>query len=170
MEKKWYAADTAVMMGDITVAENVSVWHHATLRADTAALVIGKDSNVQDNVCIHAGDGYPVTLGEQVTIGHSAVIHGCTIDDNTIVGMGAIVLNGAHIGKNCLIGAGALITQGMEIPEGSLAFGNPAKVIRLLTEEEILHNKENALHYIKAGREQLIEKDVKTWNESHTNS
>ena len=92
------------------------------------------------------------------------------IDDNTIIGMGAIVLNGAHIGKNCLIGAGALITQGMEIPEGSLAFGNPAKVIRLLTEEEILHNKENALHYIKSGREQLIEKDVKTWNESHTNS
>ena len=170
MEKKWYAADTAVMMGDITVAENVSVWHHATLRADTAALVIGKDSNVQDNVCIHAGDGYPVILGEQVTIGHSAVIHGCTIDDNTIVGMGAIVLNGAHIGKNCLIGAGALITQGMEIPEGSLAFGNPAKVRRLLSEEEIAHNKKNALHYIEAGREQLIEKDVKMWNESHTNS
>ena len=170
MEKKWYAADTAVMMGDITVAENVSVWHHATLRDDTAALAIGKDSNVQDNVCIHAGDGYPVTLGEQVTIGHSAVIHGCTIDDNTIVGMGAIVLNGAHIGKNCLIGAGALITQGMEIPEGSLAFGNPAKVRRSLSEEEIAHNKENALHYIEAGREQLIEKDVKMWNEFHTNS
>ena len=170
MEKKWYAADTAVMMGDIAVAENVSVWHHATLRADTAVLAIGKDSNVQDNVCIHAGDGYPVTLGEQVTIGHSAVIHGCTIDDNTIVGMGAIVLNGAHIGKNCLIGAGALITQGMEIPEGSLAFGNPAKVRRSLSEEEIAHNKENALHYIEAGREQLIEKDVKMWNESHTNS
>ncbi len=151
----YYLADSAVVTGDVTFAEGVNIWHNATLRADTAPIVIGKNSNVQDNVCVHAGDGYSVVLGENVSIGHGAIIHGCTIDDSTIVGMGAIILNGAHIGKNCMIGAGALVTQGVEIPDGSIAFGNPAKVKRPMTEEEIAHNADNAVEYIEASHEQL---------------
>ena len=164
MEKKWYQADSSVMTGDVSVAEGVSIWHNATLRADTAPIRIGRNSNVQDNVCIHAGDGYPVEIGENVSIGHGAILHGCTIADNTIIGMGAIVLNGAHIGMDCMVGAGALVTQGMQVADGSLVLGSPAKRHRMLTAEEIEHQHENALHYVKAGEEQLREKDVKQSN------
>lgn len=156
----YYKAPSAVIVGDVRVEEGVSIWHNATLRADTAPLIIGENSNVQDNVCIHAGDGYTVTIGRNVTIGHGAIIHGCTIDDNTIIGMGAIILNGAHIGKNCMIGAGALITQNTVIEDGCLAFGNPAKVRRSMTSEEIAHCAQNAEAYVKAGKEQLEEVGV----------
>ena len=161
MEQKWnigndcYRAPSAVMTGMVELADRVSIWHNTTLRADTAPIYIGTGSNVQDNVCIHAGDGFPVTVGEQVSIGHGVILHGCTIEDDSIIGMGAILLNGAHVGKNCLIGAGALITAGMEIPDGMLAFGNPARVIRPLTEKEIAHNSKNAIQYIKEAKEQL---------------
>lgn len=161
MEQKWnigndcYRAPSAVMTGMVELADRVSIWHNTTLRADTAPIYIGTGSNVQDNVCIHAGDGFPVTIGSQVSIGHGAILHGCTVEDNTIIGMGAILLNGSQVGKNCLIGAGALITSGMEVPDGTLAFGNPAKVVRPLTENEINHNRENALHYVNAAKEQL---------------
>ncbi len=148
-------AEEAVICGDVSLGEDVSVWYHATLRADTAPLVVGNRTNIQDNVVIHAGDGCPVTLGEDVTVGHGAILHGCTIGDNTVVGMGAIVLNGAVVGRDCMIGAGALVTQGMQIPDGSLAFGNPARVKRTLTSEEIHHNHANAEHYVIAGRKQL---------------
>ena len=161
MEQKWnigndcYRAPSAVMTGMVELADRVSIWHNTTLRADTAPIYIGTGSNVQDNVCIHAGDGFPVTVGEQVSIGHGVILHGCTIEDDSIIGMGAILLNGAHVGTNCLIGAGALITAGMEIPDGMLAFGNPARVIRPLTEKEIAHNRKNATQYIKEAKEQL---------------
>lgn len=106
-------------------------------------------SNVQDNVTIHTDKDYPVRIGEYVSIGHNAVVHGCTIGDNTVIGMGAILLNGAVIGKNCIIGAGALVTQGMHISDNTIAFGNPAKCIRNMTPEEIAHNTRNAKHYIE---------------------
>lgn len=154
----YYLASSAVLMGDITLGTQVSIWPNATLRADTASLVIGDESNIQDNVCIHAGDGYPVTIGAGVSVGHGAIVHGCTVGDDTIVGMGAILLNCAKVGKNCLIGAGALVTEGMEIPDGSLAFGSPAKVRRMLTEEEIKKNRENAAHYVQMGRVELEER------------
>lgn len=154
-EKNCYKAPSAVITGQVELENEASVWHNATLRGDTAPICVGGGSNVQDNVCIHAGDGFPVTIGSQVSIGHGAILHGCTVEDNTIIGMGAILLNGSQVGKNCLIGAGALITSGMEVPDGTLAFGNPAKVVRPLTENEINHNRENALHYVNAAKEQL---------------
>lgn len=150
-----YMAASAVVTGEVFLEDNVSVWHNSTLRGDTASIRIGKESNIQDNVCIHAGDGYPVFLGEQVSVGHGAILHGCRIEDGTVVGMGTIVLNGAHIEKDCLIGAGTLVTQGMHIPAGSLVLGSPAKIHRRLEEEEIRHNRENALHYVKMAKEQL---------------
>ena len=109
----------------------------------------------QDNAVIHVDTHYPTTIGNGVTIGHGAIVHGCTVGDNTLIGMGAIVLNGASIGENCIIGAGALVTQNTNIPAGSLAFGNPAKVIRSLTREEIESNQQNARHYIAAAETQL---------------
>ena len=133
--------------------EDSSIWFHATLRAEEAPIQIGKGSNIQDGVVIHTDEGYDVKIGDMVTVGHNAIIHGCHIGDGTLIGMGAIVLNGAKIGKNCIIGAGALVTQGKEIPDGTLAFGNPAKVIRKLTEEEIANNLKDAQHYIRSAQE-----------------
>lgn len=155
MEQEVYIAESAVLVGDVRLANDASIWHHATLRGDTASIVIGENSNIQDNAVVHAGDGFQVTIGKGVTVGHSAIVHGCTILDNTVVGMGAIVMNGACVGKNCIIGAGALVTQQMLIPDGSLVIGSPAKVKRPLTEEEIQHNRDNAKHYVLAAREQL---------------
>lgn len=159
-ENECFLAPSAVITGEVQLEKQVSVWHNVTLRGDTAKIVIGEKSNVQDNVCVHAGDGCPVCVGKGVTIGHGAIIHGCTIEDNTIIGMGAIVLNGAHVGKNCLIGAGTLVLQNMDIPSGSLVIGNPAKVQRSLTLAEIEKNKKNALHYIEAGKEQLQNRNI----------
>lgn len=143
-----YIAPGAVVLGNVTIGENASVWFHATVRADRERILIGSDSNIQDNCVIHVDEGFPVLIGNGVTVGHGAILHGCKIGDNSLIGMGAIVLNGAVIGKNCIIGAGALITQNTIIPDGSLVIGNPGKVSRMLTEKEILQNKENALHYV----------------------
>lgn len=112
-------------------------------------ITIGDNSNVQDNCTLHTGNGFALTIGNGVTIGHNAIVHGCTVGDNTVIGMGSILLNGAKVGKNCIIGAGALVTGKMEIPDNSMAFGNPAKVIRNLTEAEIEDNRENAEEYVK---------------------
>lgn len=150
-----FIADGAVVKGDVKLSEGVSVWYNATIRADRAPIVIGKNSNIQDNAVLHVEGGvvpYGVTIGEGVTIGHSAIVHGCTVDDNTTIGMGAIVLNGAHVGKNCMIGAGALIPQNKVIPDNSLVVGLPGKVVRTLTKEEIEANRTNALHYVEEGQ------------------
>lgn len=147
VHKTAYVAEGAIVLGDVIIEENASIWFHATIRGDRAAIIIGKNSNIQDNCVVHVDEAHPVTIGENVTIGHSAVIHGCRIGDNSLIGMGAILLNGCVIGKNCIIGAGALITQNTIIPDHSLAFGNPAKVKRTVTNEEIATNKQNALFY-----------------------
>lgn len=148
-----FVAEGAIIKGEVVIQEDSSVWFNATLRAEEAPIQIGTGSNIQDGVVIHTDKGYDVKIGDNVTVGHNAIIHGCHVGDGTLIGMGAIVLNGAKIGKNCIIGAGALVTQGKEIPDGMLAFGNPAKVIRKLTAEEIENNLKDAQHYICSAQE-----------------
>lgn len=153
MNKSVKVAESAVIRGDVEIGENCTIWHNATIRGDMAPIRIGKETNIQDNAVVHVDYGYPTDIGDGVTVGHSAIVHGCTVGDNTLIGMGAIVLNGAKIGKDCIIGAGALVTQNSQIPDGSLAFGNPAKVVRPLRPEEIQSNRDNAIAYIKEGED-----------------
>lgn len=148
-----FVADNAVVAGKVTVEKGASVWYGAVVRGDIAPVTIGKNSNIQDNAVIHTGLKTPVVIGEGVTVGHSAVIHGCTIEDNALIGMGAIVLDGAVIGKNSIIGAGAVVTSGCVIPAGSVALGTPAKVVKTASPQQILTNKLNALEYVKLARD-----------------
>ncbi|AZH78497.1 MULTISPECIES: gamma carbonic anhydrase family protein [Microbacterium] len=131
-----FIADGARIVGDVSLAAGSSVWYNAVLRGDSASIVIGPDSNVQDNVSLHVDAGHPVVVGAKVSIGHNAVVHGCTIGDGTLVGMGSVILSGAVIGSGCLIAGGAVVLGGTEIPPGSLVAGVPASVRRPLTEEE----------------------------------
>lgn len=131
-----FVADGARIVGDVTLKPGSSIWYNAVLRADSAAIVVGTDSNVQDNVSVHVDSVHPALIGDRVSIGHNAVVHGCTIGDGSLIGMGAVVLSGAVIGKGCLVAGGAVILGGTEIPDGSLVAGVPAKVRRALTEEE----------------------------------
>lgn len=142
----------AQVLGDVDLGEDVSVWHGAVIRGDIAPISIGKNSNVQDNCVIHCSDDLPVTIKDNVSIGHGAVIHGCTLEDNVLIGMNATVLNGAHINKNCIVGAGAVVSEGKEFPEGSLILGVPAKVVKELTPEQIDHIQENADKYCEISK------------------
>lgn len=139
----------AYVAGDVTLGEGASVWCGACIRGDFAPVVIGKNSNVQDNATVHVGYGVPAILGDNVTVGHNAVVHGCTVGNNVIVGMGSILLDGARIGDNCIIGAGTLIPGKKEIPAGSLVFGNPYRIVRTLTEEEKEGIVRNAEEYVR---------------------
>ena len=143
-----FIAKGAVVLGDVTIEKNCSIWYNATIRCTEVPITIGEGSNVQDNAVIHVSHNCPTTIGSYVTIGHGAIVHGCTIDDNALIGMGSIILNGAKIGKNCIIAAGALIPQNKIIPDNSLVMGSPGKIIRQVTEEEVVQNKKNAEHYI----------------------
>lgn len=142
----WVAPD-ANLIGQVIVQKAASVWFGATLRGDNEPIVIGIGTNVQENTVMHTDMGFPLTIGAGCTIGHKAMLHGCTLGDNTLIGMGATVLNGAVIGANCLIGAGALITEGKEIPDGSLVMGSPGKVVRQLDDAAIEGLRQSALHY-----------------------
>lgn len=154
MENKTvYLADGAVVVGDVMLGENVGIWYNAVVRGDTNSIVIGSNTNVQDNATLHTDKDYKLHIGEGVTIGHNAVVHGCMVGDNTVIGMGSIILSGAIVGKNCIIGAGALVTGKMNIPDGSLVMGSPAKVVRPLMEHEISQNRENAVHYVELMQE-----------------
>ena len=155
-EKQIFIAPGAYVGGDVTLGNQIGIWYNAVVRGDSGSITIGDKSNIQDNCTIHTDPGYNVVIGKKVTIGHNAIVHGCTIGDNTIVGMGSILLNGAVIGKNCIIGAGALVTGKTVIPDNSLAFGNPAKVIRQLTDDEIESNHKNALHYVELLQKQNL--------------
>ena len=148
-----FIAPGAVCMGDVALGKDCSIWYHATVRADRAPIKIGIGSNIQDNCVVHVDKGFPVTIGNYVTVGHGAILHGCQVGDGSLIGMGAIILNGAKIGRNCIVAAGALVTQNTEIPDGMLAMGSPAKVIRKLSEEEIASNRKNAEEYIEEARE-----------------
>ena len=154
-ENVWLAPG-ARLMGQVTVDRDSSIWYNAVVRGDEASIRIGKGSNVQDNCVIHADRGDVCTVGDGTTIGHSAIIHGCRVGDNTVIGMGSVVLNGAQIGNNCIIGAGSLVTQNTCIPDGMLAFGHPAKPVRPLSPEEIERNRENAKHYVLLKNEHEI--------------
>ena len=144
MNKNIFLAPGTHVVGNVEIGNNVGIWYNAVVRGDMEGITIGDNSNVQDNCTLHTGNGFALTIGNGVTIGHNAIVHGCTVGDNTVIGMGSILLNGAKVGKNCIIGAGALVTGKME-----MAFGNPAKVIRNLTEAEIEDNRENAEEYVK---------------------
>jgi len=143
----FWVAPNAQVIGAVTLESGVGVWFGVVLRGDNEPIIIGEGSNIQENTVAHTDMGYPVTIGKNCTIGHSAIIHGCTVGDNSLIGMGATVLTGAVIGKNCLIGAGALVTEGKVIPDGSLVVGMPAKVIRSLDVDAIEGLKQSALHY-----------------------
>lgn len=132
-----YVAPGAQVIGQVVMAEDVSIWFNAVLRADNEPITLGKGSNVQDGCVFHVDPGFPLTIGENVTVGHMALLHGCTVGDGTLVGMGAVVLNGARIGKDCVIGANALVTEGKEIPDRSLVMGQPGKVVRTLDDEAL---------------------------------
>jgi carbonic anhydrase/acetyltransferase-like protein (isoleucine patch superfamily) len=142
----WVAPDANVI-GTVHLEAHVSVWFGATLRGDTEPLEIGEGSNIQENCVLHTDPGFPLTVGRDCTIGHKAMLHGCTIGDGTLIGMGATILPGARIGKNCLIGAGALVTEGKEIPDGSLVMGMPAKVVRPLDDAALAGLARSAEHY-----------------------
>lgn len=155
-----YVAPGAVLIGDVTLEEGASVWFNAVVRADEAPIVIGAGSNIQDGCVLHADPFTPLRIGKGVTVGHLAMLHGCTVGDGSLVGIGAVVLNGARIGKNCLIGARALVTEGVEIPDGSLVLGSPGKVVRQLLEDELSSLPMSAQHYLHRGEwyEENLEK------------
>jgi len=142
-----FVASGARVIGDVTLSEGASVWYNAVLRGDSAAIFVGAGSNLQDNVSVHVDAGSPVVIGDDVSVGHNAVVHGCTIGDRCLVGMGAVVLSGAVIGEGSLIAAGAVVLEGTEVPPGSLVAGVPGKVRRELTEEEQRGIVRNAEHY-----------------------
>ena len=148
-----YIAETAVIIGDVTLMKNSSVWIGAVLRGDMESIIVGKNTNIQENSVIHVDKTEKVIIGDNCTVGHNAIIHGCTIGSNTLVGMGAIILNGAKIGNNSIVAAGSLVTQNKEFEDGMLILGNPAKAVRKLTEEEINKNREASLNYVKISKE-----------------
>jgi carbonic anhydrase/acetyltransferase-like protein (isoleucine patch superfamily) len=147
-----WVAESAEVMGNVTLAADTSIWFGATLRGDTETITVGQGSNIQDGSVLHADVGKPLVVGENVTVGHMVMLHGCTIGDGSLIGIGAVVLNGAQIGKNCVVGAGALVTEGKSFPEGSLIVGSPAKVARALTPEQLEGLKNSAQHYVDNAR------------------
>lgn len=144
----YWIAPTATVIGKVRLGAGVGVWFGAVIRGDGEPIVIGENTNIQEQTVIHTDPGFPVTVGAGCTIGHRAIVHGCTIGDHVLIGMGAIVLNGAMIGDDCLIGAGALIPEGREIPPGSLVLGMPGKVVRPLSADEIARSRVSAAHYV----------------------
>ena len=142
-----WIAPNATIIGDVTLEKNTSIWFNATLRGDVENILIGEGSNVQDGSVLHTDPGYPLKVGKNVTIGHMVMLHGCTVGDNSLIGIGAVILNNAKIGKNCIIGAKALITENKVIPDNSLVVGAPGKIIRQVTEEEKQAVSENTKHY-----------------------
>jgi carbonic anhydrase/acetyltransferase-like protein (isoleucine patch superfamily) len=147
-----YVADSANLIGKVTVEAKASIWDGVTIRGDNERITIGENSNVQEGTVMHTDMGYPLTLGKGVTVGHQAMLHGCTVGDGSLIGIQAVVLNGAKIGKGCLVGAGALVTEGKEFPDHSLILGTPAKVVRTLTEEDLLRLQGNAASYVERGQ------------------
>ena len=146
--REYYVADSATLIGDVEIGEQASIWWGAVLRGDIEAIRIGARSNIQDNSVAHTSDGLPVVLGCDVTVGHNVTLHGCTVGNNCLIGMGATLLDGSEIGDNCIIGAGALVAPGRKIPAGSLAVGSPARVIRTITADDILNIKHYADRYV----------------------
>ena len=146
---EYWIAPSAAVIGRVVLKKNASIWFGATLRGDNDPIIVGENSNVQDGSVLHTDTGSPLTIGANVTVGHMVMLHGCTIGDNSLVGIGSIVLNGARIGKNCLIGANCLITEGKEIPDNSLVMGAPGKVVREISPEQAAMLAGGAMHYVE---------------------
>ena len=155
-----FVATGARIVGGVTLARGASVWYNAVLRADGDTITVGANSNLQDNVSVHVDAGKPVVIGENVSVGHNAVVHGCTIGDGSLIGMGAVVLNGVRIGSGCLIAGGAVVLEGSDIPDGSLVAGVPGKVRRELTDDERVGLLRNAEHYLAHVQEHIETRPV----------
>lgn len=153
-----YITDSATVIGKVKVEANASIWFNATIRGDNEPIIIGKNSNVQEGCALHTDPGFPLTVGGNVTIGHQAMLHGCTIGEGSLIGIQAVILNGAKIGRNCLVGAGALITENKEFPDNSLIIGSPAKAVRTLSEEDVARIQGNTANYVQRG--QLFKKSL----------
>lgn len=149
MSTSAWVADSAQVMGSVELADNTSIWFGAVIRGDTETIRIGRGSNIQDGSVLHADVGKPLTVGENVTVGHLVMLHGCTIGDGSLIGMGSVVLNGAKIGKDCLVGAGSLVTEGKEFADGSMIMGRPAKAVRQLDAPETAGLRMSAAHYVE---------------------
>ena len=147
-----FIADSATLIGKVTIAANASVWYDVTIRGDNERITIGENSNVQESTVMHTDMGYPLTVGKNVTIGHQAMLHGCTIGDGALIGIQAVILNGAVIGKGCLVGAGALVTEGKQFPDNSLIIGSPARAVRTLTEQDQARLRANCANYVERGQ------------------
>ncbi|NMP33473.1 gamma carbonic anhydrase family protein [Thalassotalea sp. M1531] len=147
-----FIAPNSAVIGNVVLAENVSIWFNVVMRGDMDEIKIAKDTNIQDGSVLHVDKGIPIDIGEGVTIGHKVMLHGCSIGDNTLIGMNAVVLNGAKIGKNCIIGANSLVTENMEVPDGHLALGSPAKVVKPLDEKTHDLLRKSADHYVHNGQ------------------
>lgn len=158
-EASCWVAPSAEIIGDIHIGKNVGIWFGAVLRGDNEPITIGAETNVQEHSCMHTDMGFPLTIGQGCTIGHRAMLHGCTIGDNCLIGIGAIILNGAKINDNSLVGAGALVTEGKEFPANSLIIGSPAKAVRSLDEAAIAMLKLSASHYVD--NQKRFRKDLK---------
>jgi len=143
-----WVADSAEVMGDVVMGEGSSVWFGCVVRGDSDTIRIGAGTNIQDNSTLHADPGKPLTIGDKVSVGHQVMLHGCSIGDGTLIGIGSVILNNARIGKNCLVGACSLVTEGKEFPDGSMIMGSPAKVVRPLTPEQIADLHRTAQHYV----------------------
>ncbi len=151
-ESSVYVAPGAMVIGQVSLGRDVNIWPCAVIRGDNEPISVGAGTNIQEHSMLHTDPGFPLTIGKDCTVGHRAILHGCTIGDNSLIGMGAIVLNGARIGSNCLVGAGALVTEGKEFPDGSLIVGSPASAIRTLDEASIAKLRASAVHYVANGR------------------
>ena len=143
-----WVADSAEVIGNVQLGENASIWFGAVLRGDNETMTIGRNSNVQDMSMLHSDPGSPLTIGENVTIGHQVMLHGCTIGDNSLIGIQAVVLNNAKIGRNSIVGAGSVVTEGKEFPDNSLIFGSPAKVMRTISDEDAARLRHGSDHYV----------------------
>jgi carbonic anhydrase/acetyltransferase-like protein (isoleucine patch superfamily) len=147
-----YVADSANVIGKSDIEANASIWFGVTIRGDNERITVGENSNVQEGCVLHTDPGYPLTIGKNVTVGHQAMLHGCTIGDGSLIGIQAVILNGAKIGKNCLVGAGALVTEGKEFPDNSLIIGSPAKVVRALGADDIARLHDVSGNYVERGQ------------------
>ena len=151
MEKRYYLASGAVVTGDVELGNDVSIWHNAVLRGDSGKITVGDRTNIQDGCIVHE----ETHIGADCTVGHGAIVHGCTVGDGCLIGMGAIVLNGAVLGAGCLVGAGAVVTGKTNAPAGSVLLGSPAKIVKELTAEQMQQQKQDAMHYVELAQKNL---------------
>lgn len=156
IDKDAFVAESAYVIGNVTLGEGSSIWYGAVARGDIAPITIGKFSNIQDNATVHVETSIPTFIGDYTVVGHNAIVHGCTVGNNCLIGMGSIILNGAVIGDNCIIGAGSMVTENKTIPPNSMVIGIPGKVVRQVTEEEVAKIKKNALRYNELWRNEHI--------------